>query len=315
MIDNPNKIQQNVVLAPFTTFKVGGSAEFFVNVKDKDDLTDALAWREANDLPITFFSGGSNILINDRGIKGLVVRLSNNQIEVKSERLVCGAGANLIQAANFASAAGLSGLEWAIGIPGSVGGAVKGNSGAHGGSIADNIELVECLNIKNRQSVILSRRDCSFGYKNSLFVNSPHLLIWQATFKLVHGDQARIKQLVDKNIQSRLATQPKLPSAGCVFKNLTIKRLNDFNQELALEAEESGLVRQGMVGAGWLIDLLGLKGKSIGGAKISLEHANFIVNTGKATAEDIVMLISFIKQQVRSKLKVQLEEEIQYLGF
>ena len=127
--------------------------------------------------------------------------------------------------------------------------------------------------------------------------------------------RARINKLIGEYARFRGQSQPKLPSAGSVFKNLEIANLRQDNASLANMAEQEKKVKNGMIGAGWLIELAGLKGKTINGAKVSLEHANFIVNTGKATSDDVVMLISYIKQQVRNKFKTQLQEEVQYLGF
>ena len=312
-----SKIQQNIPLSPLTTFKIGGSAKFFIEVETKDDLLEALCWAKKNKEKHFILAGGSNVLINDNGVDGLVVKISNDNTAIKGERLECGAGASLINAARLAASHGLSGLEWAIGVPGTIGGAVRGNAGAYGSSISESTETIEIFNIKKKKFEQFSNKECKFNYRESAFKkdNAKRLLIWQAVLRLRKGKIKEIKSLIDKYLTHRGKNQPKLPSAGCAFKNLKINNLRQINANLADDAVEAGIAKGGEIGAGWLIERSGLKGKHIGKAKISLEHANFIVNTGKATAEDVVMLISFIKQQIRTKFGVQLQEEVQYLGF
>jgi len=313
-----SEIKQNIPLAPLTTFKIGGPAKFFVEVGTKDELVEALSWAKRNKQLFFILAGGSNVLINDKGIDGLVIKIKNNNIAIRGERVECGAGANLIRTVRLASSNSLTGLEWAIGIPGTVGGAVRGNAGAFGSSISQLVETVEVFNVKKKKFVQFSNKDCQFDYRGSIFKEGDiedSGLIWQIVFKLQKGNADIIRKLIDKYLRYREQTQPKLPSAGCVFKNVAIANLRQINANLANEAQEVGVVKGDKIAAGWVIEKCGLKGKTIGGAKISLEHANFIVNTGKATAEDVVMLISFIKQQVRDKFGLQLQEEIQYLGF
>ncbi len=312
------KIQNNIPLAPLTTFKIGGPAKYFVEIETKEELAAAFDWARENKEPVFILAGGSNVLINDKGADGLVLRICNSGIKVTGQRLDCGAGANLMAAARTAISENLTGLEWAIGIPGTVGGAVRGNAGAHGKSMSGAVETVTVFDTKKKKFFIFSNKDCRFDYKESVFKGDnggQSRLIWQVIIKLEKGDAVSIKELSDKYLKYRRQTQPKLPSAGCVFKNLAIADLRGCNENLANEALAAGAVKDGKVGAGWLIDKLELKGKAIGGAKISLEHANFIVNTGKAAAEDVAMLISFIKQQVRDKYNIQLREEVQYMGF
>jgi UDP-N-acetylmuramate dehydrogenase len=309
------KIKQDIPLAPLTTFKIGGSAKFFVEIKNKDELVEAVKWAQENNEKFYVLAGGSNVLINDKGIDGLVIKMANNNIRVRGERLECGAGASLAAAVSLAAPEGLAGLEWAVGIPGTIGGAVRGNAGAFGSSISDITETVEVFNAKKIQFYQFSRKDCEFNYRESVFKQDNNLLVWQAVFKLRAGRTAKIKKGMEECLKRRGGGHPKLPSAGSIFKNVDYDSLRQANAYLAQRAEEDGVVHNNKVPAGWLIDLLGLKGKTIGGAKVSLEHANFIVNTGKATAEDVIMLISYIKQQVRDRFGVQLYEEVQYLGF
>lgn len=309
------EIKKNIPLALLTTFKIGGPAKFFIEVENKEELIAATEWAKENKEKIYILAGGSNILISDKGVDGLVIKIKNNDALVKGERIECGAGAGLATLVNLAAQAGLAGLEWAAGIPGTIGGAIRGNAGAFNKRIGEQVETVEVFNVKKNKFKQFSRKDCEFDYRGSIFKKDNNLLIWQIILKLERGEITEIKNKMGDYLKYRGETQPKLPSAGSIFKNLSLDYLKNNNSYLAELALEKNIIKDNQAGAGWIIDLLDLKGKAIGGAKVSLEHANFIVNTGNATAENIITLISFIKQQARDKFGVQLEEEIQYLGF
>lgn len=310
-----DKLQQNIILSPYTTFKIGGTAEYFVDIKNKEELIDVIAWSKHNNKPYYILAGGSNVLISDMGISGLVIHIVNNNLAVKGERIEAEAGTNLIKASRLAMANGLTGLEWAIGIPGTIGGAIRGNAGAHASSIQDCIETIEIFSIKNNRFYKISNKDCEFGYRQSIFKKNNGLIIWQSTLRLRAKSEEDVRQKCESYLKKRNESNPQLPSAGSVFLNYSIEEIEQANPELAKLAQKENIIKNGLVSSGWLIDQLDLRGKSIGGAKISLEHANFIINTGHATAAEIVMLISFIKQKARTHLKIQLREEIQYLGF
>src|SRR3989344_2540343 len=295
------KIQNNILLAPLTTFKIGGPAKFFIEIGTKEDLIGAIGWAKEKGEKIFILGGGSNVLIGDKGVDGLVIRINNNQMAAKGERVHAGAGALLSRINILANGNSLSGLEWSAGIPGTLGGAIRGNAGAYGFNIGECIETVEAFNFAKNHFEQFSKKDCKFGYRDSIFKYDPNLLVWNIVLKLENGDPVEMKNKMDGYIKKRVESQPRLPSAGCIFKNFSFESLQAANENLAGMAESSGKVKSGMVGAGWVIELLDLKGKAIGGAKISLEHANFIVNTGKATSDDVIMLISYIKQQVRDR--------------
>src|SRR3989339_740159 len=267
------KIQENISLAPMTTFRIGGQAKYFVKIRTKEELAEVFEWIRKKKINYAILSGGSNVLISDDGFGGIVVKMENK------------------------------------------GGAIRGNAGAFGGQLADCVETVEVFNIKKKRSYILSGNDCKFSYRESIFKKDRNLLIWSATLRMKKGEIEEINKTVSQYLGHRNSTQPKLPSAGCIFKNVLFSDLQKGNRYLSDAAEREGLIKGGKVGAGWIISRLDLQGKKIGGTKISLEHANFIVNTGKARAEEVVMMISFIKQQVRDRFGVQLQEEIEYLGF
>ncbi|MFH1522254.1 MAG: UDP-N-acetylmuramate dehydrogenase [Patescibacteria group bacterium] len=311
-----SKIQKNIPLAPFTTFKIGGPAKFLIELKSKEELADAFQWAKKEKQKVFILAGGSNIIVNDKGIDGLVLKMNNDQIIVRGDRLDCGAGASLARAVTMAASNSLAGLEWASGIPrATIGGAVRGNAGAFGTSMSEIIETVEVFNLKRKKFEIFSNKDCKLNYRESIFKENDNFIIWAVVLKMSRVKASEINKKIDECMGFRNKKQPKLPSAGSVFKNLSVANLREFNTNLADLAEDEGRVKRGKIGAGWLIELADLKGKTIGGAKVSLEHANFIINTGKATAGDVVTLISYIKQRVRNRFKVQLQEEVQYLGY
>ena len=309
-------VKQNIPLAPLSTFKIGGMAKFFIEARDKDELLEAVEWAHEKKEKIFILAGGSNVLINDNGVDGLVIKIKNQKSKIKNQKLECGAGLELAKAVKAADDNGLTGLEWAAGIPGTIGGAVRGNAGAFGSSIGDSVKEVEFFDPVKMEFGKLDNKACVFGYRESIFKKDNGLkIIWRVCLNLKMGSGKKIKEKMREYVKRRAVSQPKAPSAGSFFENLTLANLREFNAKLASAAEEEGKIKKGMVAAGWVIEKLGLKGKTIGGAKISDEHANFIINAGKATAGDVIMLVSYIKQQARDKFGVQLKEEIRYMGF
>lgn len=310
------EIQKDVNLAKYTTYGIGGNAKFFAEPSTEAELMSAFIFAEENKEKIYLLGGGSNVLINDKGVNGLVIRILNDSIEVKSNRLLCGAGATLLSASSQASRSGLLGLGWSLGIPrATIGGAVRGNAGAFGSNMEDIVETVEVFDTQDKKFKIFSNNDCKFGYRESIFKKEDRYIIWEVTFKMKNGTDEEVKEESQKSLSYRNEHHPKLPSAGSIFKNISVEYIKEANPQLFDNLNRDGIIKYDKVGVGYFIELPGLKGKSIGGAKVSLEHANFIVNTGKATAQDVIDLIKLIKKQVKNMLKLDLEEEVQYLGF
>lgn len=321
-------IQKNIPLAQFTTFRIGGPAEFFAEVGSDEELIEALEFAEKNNLDFFVLGGGSNLLISDQGFNGLIIRmkLSDFKIDINNSLIEAGAGVPLAKLVRDSAESGLSGMEWAAGIPGAVGGAIRGNAGAFGGNISDTIESVKVLKITNNsaspageQDTITKKitnyklQDCLFGYRDSVFKQNPDLVILSAVFKLQKGDKAEMREKISGIISQRKAKQPQgVGSAGSFFVNPIVeneKLREEFEKEKNIKCKDK------KIPAGWLIERAGLGGKKMGGAMLSDIHSNFIVNAGGATAENVIMLASFVKQQVRDKFGVELREEIQYLGF
>lgn len=305
--------QQNVPFAPYTTFKIGGPAKFFCEAKNEEDIRDAFKFAREKKLPVFALGGGSNILVSDKGFGGLVIKLLNSDYSVQDNKIECGAGCLLAKIVSESVKAELSGLEWAAGIPGTVGGAVRGNAGAFGGKMADIVKSVKILDIHKSQISILSNEDCKFAYRDSQFKQDPNLIILSVVLELKKGEKSESEKMIKEVLEKRKEKQPSdFPSPGSFFKNPVAKSKKLIQQ---FETDTGQKVKDDKIPAPWLIEECGLKGKKIGGAMVSEKHANFLVNTGNATAEDVVMLAAIIKTKVRNKFGIQLKEEVQMVGF
>ena len=287
-----NNVKKNVFLAPYTTFKIGGPAKYFYEAKSNKDLIAAITMAKKENLPFFVLGGGSNILVLDKGFDGLVIKVKSQKSKVKNNKIYVDGGVLLSKIVEESTKRGLSGLEWAAGIYGTIGGAIRGNAGAFGCSMAEITKTVEVLEIKNKRLKIknLKNKDCKFGYRDSIFKHNKNLIILSVELELKKGDKEKSQQLIKEYLKQRKEKQPlEYPSAGSIFKN----------------------PRQ--YSAGYLIEQCGLKGAKINGAMVSKKHANFIVNIGGAKAKDVVKLINLCKQKVKEKFKIKLEEEIEYL--
>lgn len=306
-------IQENIPLAKYTTFRIGGLAKYFVEVKNLEELEDALLYAKEKKLDFFVLGGGSNILVSDNGFSGLVIKLKINEFKVKGEKMEIGAGVYLAKVVRDAGEQELAGMEWAMGIPGTLGGAVRGNAGAYGGEIKDVLETVKVFDTEKMKLEIFQNADCDFHYRQSMFKQKPQLVVISAVLKLKKGNNDEIQKKMQEIIIGRMKKLPQnAPSAGSFFVNPVVN-----NKKLIQEFEEEKGVKSkaGKLPAGWLIEKVDLKGKKVGGAMVNENQTNYIVNTGSATAEDVMILSSLIKQKVRVKLGVQLNEEVQFIGF
>lgn len=275
-----------------TTFKIGGPAELLAMPSSADMLRQLLQKCRELDIPVTAVGRGSNLLVSDSGIGGCVVCLGANFSNIRREDglVVCSAGTSLTELCRYALANGLTGLEFAYGIPGSVGGAVYMNAGAYGGELKDAIVFSRHLTPEG-ELVTLGAEQLGFGYRRSVYSEMPGCIIVEAGFRLLPGDPEAIRARMDDLMGRRRAKQPvELPSAGSVFK------------------------RPEGAFAGALIEECGLKGRAVGGAVVSEKHAGFIVNTGGATCRDVETLVRLIQDEVREKTGFALECEIKRTG-
>jgi len=288
-------LRQGVGLDAFTTWKVGGTAEWFAEPAHQDDIRALVGWSGQHRLPLHCIGAGSNLLIADGGLDGLTLcnrRLQGSCLDASGGWIEAEAGEPIPTLARKAARAGLGGLEWAVGIPGTVGGAVVMNAGAQGGCIAEWLHSVQLLDPKHPdQPLTWSASDLAFGYRQSRLQQEP-LIVLSARFRLDHGhDPAAVTARTSANLHSRTSTQPyQQPSCGSVFRNPEPHK------------------------AGQLIEALGLKGLQIGGAQVSPIHANFFVNTGGATAADIAALIADVQRRVEAAHGITLHPEVKRLG-
>lgn len=281
-------VQKNVPLASYTTFKIGGKAKYFYEAKSGEDLMKAI---KAAKMPVFILGSGSNVLVSDKGFNGLVIKLQATSCKLQATKMVADAGVLLSKLVDESVKKGLTGLEWAAGIPGTVGGAIRGNAGAFDSSMADIVRSVTVLETPSLKVKTLKNKDCKFGYRESIFKHGKDLLILSVELEFKKGDKKRSQEIVEEHLARRKEKQPlEYPSAGSIFKNP--------------EGQS----------AGHLIEQCGLKGKKVGGAMISKKHSNFIVNLGNAKAEDVKKIIDLCKEKVREKFGIELEEEIECLG-
>lgn len=283
-------LKLNESLKPFTTFNVGGPARYFLETNDIPLIQQAIKLATAAGVLWAPLGGGSNVIIPDSGYPGLIIKLSSVKCEVNGNLITADAGTSLARVVRAAIGRNLTGLEFAVGIPGTFGGALAGNAGTNGKGVAALAREIQYIS-SDGELHIATPESLDASYRYTRFKYSTTEIIVGGTLYLNTSEPKQIQALTKEALEKR-GWQPKGAwCAGCIFKNPA----NNF--------------------AGKLIQEAGLKGKKIGGAKVSEDHGNFIVNTGTATAEDIIILISLIKQKIRDKFGIQLEEEVRYLGF
>jgi UDP-N-acetylmuramate dehydrogenase len=287
-------------LAPLTTFKVGGPADILVAVDSVDDLSRVVAMASAVRAPVWVIGGGSNLLVSDAGVRGVVVRVEMTRIEqVSKRRIRAGAGATINGLVRWTVGRGLAALEAWAGTPGTVGGAISGNAHYGGRNIGELVHEVGLVG-PTGACVTAPREAMAFAYDTSRVRKTREIVAW-AEFEVRPGETDALRAVARQSLAHRKRTQPLASqSAGCVFQNPDPVR--------------DGLPDDVPASAGALIDRAGLKGRRVGGAMISLLHGNFIVNVGGATAADIVALMTLARQTVRDRFGVALEDEIARLG-
>ncbi len=312
---DPQDIQRQVVLAPMTTFQIGGPAEYFYAAKSAQALQAAVAWAAAERMPIFVLGGGSNLLIADEGIPGLVIADQITDFSIEETRIVSGSGVKLSHFVDQAAQAGLAGAQYLVGIPGNVGGAVRGNAGAWGHNIG---ELITRVTIFDGQQIRqLHQSQCCFTYRHSLIKDQGWQVV-QMECQLQRGDTASLEQEMASFLKQRSLRHTGQPSAGSVFKNIPLAEIADPDGLIAaLDCDRQAYMaatQHGKLPVGFINAALGFRGMRIGGAAVSDKHGNIIVNTGGATAADVLELISVIKQKVHQVTGLQLVEEVMLLG-
>jgi len=283
--------REMVAMSHYTTMQVGGLASLVAFVRSAKELITAVEEAKKNNVRFVVIGNGSNVIFADSGFRGLVIvtsEMKSYSIEDASIKADC--GASLTRVAADAQRAGLTGLEFAYGIPGTVGGGVFMNAGAYGGSLSDVVVSSICFDTQNSTIRKIDGAEHEFTYRHSIYTQNPNLVILAAMLRLSHGDRNEIAATMNEHVRSRKEKQPlEYPSAGSIFKR--------------------------PVGyyAGELIENCGLKGFRIGGAEVSEKHAGFIINRGGATAEDVIRLVQHIQNEIARAYGVNLECEIRYI--
>lgn len=283
------KISLNESLAGFTTFRIGGVADYYVEPSDANDALSIIRYLGRQGVPYYVMGNGSNVLISDEGIRGVVINLeaSFNYLKHEKGMITSGAGVKVAKFVDFCIQNGYAGVEMLAGIPATVGGALVMNAGAYGGETSDYV--TEVTSIVDEDIKLLSKTDCGFRYRGS---NLKGTAVLEAKFSLPAGVKEEISKRRKELLLKRNEAQPvDIPNAGCIFKNPKDNK------------------------AAILIEQCGLKGVSYGGAVVSSKHANFIVNTGGATANDVMELVKIIKKTVKEKSGIELEMEVKLVGF
>lgn len=313
------QIKQNVFLKDYTTYKIGGPAKYFFIADNKKDLLKALKLAKKFNLPIFILGGGSNVLVSENGFEGLVVKMQDTKYEIHDTEVFSGAGVELTKLAYATSEVGLSGLEWAVGIPGAtIGGAIFGHAQAFGERISEIVKNVQAIDLDTLEVKDFDKEQCDFSLKKSIFKKSKNFLIISTVLELKKNNPEKIKTKIKENLDYRKNNHPiEFPSAGSTFVNPVRNKLPKAIGDLLSSRISNGVNPEKIevIPAGWLIDQCGLSGKRIGNAQISEKHANFILNLGQAKAEDVMELIKIAKKEVKETFKIELETEVQFLGF
>lgn len=286
-------IKENEPLRNYSTFKIGGLARYFVVAKSKEEILEAMNFAKEKSLPYFVFGGGSNILFRDEGYKGVAIKNQNSKIKIQNDNskfkiVEIGAGNLLSQAISFSIENGLTGLEWGVGIPGTIGGCVAGNCGAYGHSISELVGKVKTLEKE------YLNKECGFVYRGSKFKNSDNKeAILEIELNLKKGEVEKSREKIKNILADRKGKIPQYPSVGCIFKNF--------------KSQNSNLKH---ISARSLIEQCGLAGRREGDAQISELQPNFIVNLGSATSKDVLSLVKLCKEKVKEKFNLDSEEEI-----
>ncbi|MCD6406844.1 UDP-N-acetylmuramate dehydrogenase [Candidatus Aerophobetes bacterium] len=285
------EVVRNKPMRDLTSFKIGGTADLFVVPYNLDDLKKVLEFCRVDKIPFIVIGNGSKLLVRDEGFRGVVIKLGGEfkKLEINSEEIVVGTGVNLPSLIDFAAEKNLAGLEALAGIPGTIGGAVVRNAGAFGESLSDRIVWAKVVDTENKE-FILYPEEMEFGYRSSLFLREKNLILTEVKLRLFYDKKEKILSRIREATRRKMQTQPlSFPSAGCVFKNPPF------------------------YSAGYLIQNTGCLGMTIGDAQVSFQHGNFIINKGKARAQDIIQLIEKVREKVKEKFNIDLEPEIEII--
>jgi len=304
------EIQEKVPLAPLTTFDIGGNARFFTEVSGAQGVQEAIEKAREWEVPYVVIAGGSNLLVSDEGFDGLIIRITGGSFKIARRHVFVDAGYNLEEIIRATAVEGLAGWEHLAGIPGSVGGAVRGNAGVFGTEIRDVLVAARALNTKTGLVRDFSPSACGFSYRTSFFKRNPEWIVTNVVLELRPGDAQDVLLEIEDTVRERNKKHiQNIKAAGSFFMNpvapTSVCRL--FENEKGVES------RGRRVPAGWLIEKAGMKGERVGGAMASEMHPNYILNVEGATARDVLTLAEKVKKAVLDTSGVMLEEEVKVL--
>lgn len=303
--------KENIYLARLGSFRIGGPSRYFFEARSKAEIEAAVKKAKADKLDIFVLGGGTNLLPSDEGYEGLVLKPNLWHLERAGSEIKVGAGVLMSELLDFAAHAGLSGLEWAGGLPGTVGGAIRGNAGAFGGEIKDVVKAVTSYDTEMFRELERFNEECKFDYRSSLFKTERNgrEIILGATLTLKSGDPEKIREEMNAKIAYRQERHPlEYPNIGSIFKNVDLEKI-----PISSRAKFAHVVKPDpfpVVPAAYLISEAGLKGVTHGGAMVSPKHPNFIVNVLWAKANDVKNLIELTKSEVHKRFGIKLEEEV-----
>ncbi|MGH9731199.1 MAG: UDP-N-acetylmuramate dehydrogenase [Candidatus Acidiferrales bacterium] len=305
------KIVEGVPLAEHSNYRIGGPARYFCEATNEEEIRAGVLFAREQNLKLFVLGGGTNLLISDSGFDGLVLKPSMMQLEAHGNVITVGAGVLVADLLKFTIQHSLSGLEWAGGLPGTVGGAVRGNAGAFRGEIKDRVVSVESFDVETLETISRENGACQFGYRSSIFKEkNGREIILTAKISMVQGELQAIASGIQDKINYRLERHPmEYPNIGSTFKNVDLKLVPKIWAEAVAKVVKVDPFP--VVPTAYLISEAGLRGTQHGGAQVSQKHPNFIVNLGEATAADVKFLIAAVKERVFEKYGIRLEEEIQ----
>lgn len=307
-------VQQNVILKPYTNYKIGGQADYFIEATSEEELQEAVLWAKKKHTPFFLLGGGTNIIVSDKGFQGVVIHNRFADIQVTDTHAFFGSGALVQDIVDLLTDRGLAGMEWAGGLPGSIGGAIHGNAGAFGGYISQCLTQVRALS-KSGYVYTISKEECDFQYRTSIFKEEEGWVILGAFFEFQKEDKNTLQKKVEELREWRRVRHPlEYGNCGSVFKRIAVDDLPvGFMSD---HPDSTSAIRDNQIAIAYFIDQCGLKEKKIGGAKISEKHPNFFVNaTGDAQAQDVLMLINVAKHSIMKRYGICLEEEVEMIGF
>ncbi len=305
-------IQKDISLKEHTTFDIGGKARYFIKVESIEDIQEAVKFAKDNNLDYFVLGGGSNVLISDDGFDGVIIKMAIKAITLQGGEMMCGAGVELMDLLMFASENSLSGGENLTGIPGTVGGAIRGNAGAFGTEMKDIVKEVYALDLDSGETLILDNAKCEFEYRNSLFKRKPQYIIVNSVLRFNPGKIKDIELIMYNTIAKRNSKQIQgIKSAGSFFVNPVV---GEKIQKI-FEQDTGNKSRNNRVPAGWILEFCNLARKRIGDIQAGIQHANYFINMDEGTAEQAVQLATLAKTRARDEFDVQLKEEVVMVGF